>query len=306
MLPRFNVVKQRTATIDTVIVNLSWGTLVFGFTMSRRPLELDFEDDLYPQQRGRNTIAIILLVLLHLFLAYMLLSKKVELPLKQGEKEGQLIMLDLRTKVASNKPKPAKTQPEKKSQKATPTSKTVTRPSAPRPVVESVRSSSPVPTAPAVDTMSQVAAARQRRQALEDQASTENSQAQAASQGPTDNDVAMARIKANIAAANYNRKGTNGVFQILDKGVQNGRFSFRGWTNNPRESTRQTFEVDAGVGGDVELALIRRMIALIREHYKGDFNWESQRLGRVIQLSARPEDNATLENFMMKEFFDRK
>ena len=55
-------------------------------------------------------------------------------------------------------------------------------------------------------------------------------------------------------------------------------------------------EVDAGPDGDVELAIVRRMIALIREHYTGDFNWESQRLGRVVVLSAAPADNAELED----------
>jgi hypothetical protein len=116
----------------------------------------------------------------------------------------------------------------------------------------------------------------------------------------------MARIKANIAAANYSRKGTNGIFQILNKGVQNGRFSFRGWTNSPRESTHQTYEVDAGIGGDVELAMVRKMIELIREHYSGDFNWESQKLGRVVVLSARPADSAGLEAFLRKEMFETK
>jgi hypothetical protein len=52
------------------------------------------------------------------------------------------------------------------------------------------------------------------------------------------------------------------------------------------------------VGGDVELAIIRGMIGLIREHYKGDFNWQSYRLGKVIVLSARVEDNAALEDFL--------
>ena len=31
--------------------------------------------------------------------------------------------------------------------------------------------------------------------------------------------------------------------------------------------------------------------------------WVSQRLGRNITLSARPRDNAELEDFMMQEFF---
>ena len=61
--------------------------------------------------------------------------------------------------------------------------------------------------------------------------------------------------------------------------------------------------MDAGLGGDVELAIIRRMIQLIRTHYTGDFNWQSYRLGKVIVLSARPEDNAALEDFMSREFF---
>ena len=46
------------------------------------------------------------------------------------------------------------------------------------------------------------------------------------------------------------------------------------------------------------------MIELIRRYYTGNFNWESQRLDRVIVLSARPEDNEGLEGFMLKEFFD--
>ena len=303
MLPRFSLVKQRTATDDTVLLNLSWGTLVLGFTITRKPLVVDFEDELYPQQRGRNTVAIVLLVLVHFIVAYLLLSKKVEHPLKQGAEDGQLVFFDLQAKNLSDKPKPPKTQPEKKSQHQAPRPNTI---SAPRPAVESIKTNSPVPAQPVVDTMALVTAARERRHALEEQAAQQNSEAQVASQGPSENDLAMARIKANIQAATYSRKGTNGIFQVLSKGVQNGRFSFRGWTNDPRESTRQTYEVDAGVGGDVELAMIRRMIELIREHYKGDFNWESQRLGRVIQLSARPADNAELEIFLRKEIFDTK
>lgn len=49
--------------------------------------------------------------------------------------------------------------------------------------------------------------------------------------------------------------------------------------------------------------MIKKMISLIRRHYDGDFNWESQRLGREVVKSARPEDSAELEEFMMMEFF---
>ena len=47
------------------------------------------------------------------------------------------------------------------------------------------------------------------------------------------------------------------------------------------------------------------MVSLIRQHYKGDFNWDSHRLNRTIVMSARPEDNAGLEEFLMLEFFGK-
>jgi hypothetical protein len=45
------------------------------------------------------------------------------------------------------------------------------------------------------------------------------------------------------------------------------------------------------------------MIELIRGHYNGDFRWESHHLGRVVVLSARPQDQAGLEEFLVREFF---
>jgi hypothetical protein len=45
------------------------------------------------------------------------------------------------------------------------------------------------------------------------------------------------------------------------------------------------------------------MIAIIRDHERGDFVWESRRLGRNVTLSARPRDEAGLKDFLMREFF---
>jgi hypothetical protein len=45
------------------------------------------------------------------------------------------------------------------------------------------------------------------------------------------------------------------------------------------------------------------MIEIIRDREPGDFVWVSQRLGRNVNLSARPSDNAGLEDFLMQEFF---
>lgn len=99
------------------------------------------------------------------------------------------------------------------------------------------------------------------------------------------------------------REGVSGVFQILRKSTRTGEFAFNGWRPDARGQWREVYEVDAGLGGNIELAMVRRMIELIRTHYTGDFNWESYRLQRVVRLSARPEDNEGLEDFLMREFF---
>lgn len=98
-------------------------------------------------------------------------------------------------------------------------------------------------------------------------------------------------------------EGVGGVFEILEKGTRRGTFVFNGWRQEARGKWRTVIEVDAGLGGDVEIAMVRRMIQLIREYYSGDFKWESHRLDRVITLSARIEDTAGLEDFMTREFF---
>jgi hypothetical protein len=252
----------------------------------------NFDEALYPHQRIRNLIAIVLMVLLHLLVAYFLLRNAQEQPIKMAEQQEELLYLDLQAphkkgqqtapNLALQAPRPAR--PKKQPRKSTTISK-------PAPPVQSQP-----------DIMSQITAARKKRQAAETEAIQQDQAAQPAT--PSEDDLALARIKANIASATYSKKGTNGIFQVLDKGVQTGRFSFRGWMNNPRESTWRTYEVDAGVGGNVELALVRKMIEIIREHYSGDFNWDSQRLGRVVVLSARQKDNASLEKFLMKEFFE--
>ena len=61
--------------------------------------------------------------------------------------------------------------------------------------------------------------------------------------------------------------------------------------------------VEAAPVEDMQRAVVRRMIALIRRYHQQDFNWESQRLGRVVVLSARQADTAGLEEFLIAEFF---
>ena len=162
----------------------------------------------------------------------------------------------------------------------------------------------PAPTPDAAEPMDMSAminAKRAKRQATEESAARENAEA---SGEPSADERALANIKRDLQRHSGKRDGTSGVFEILSKGARIGRFSFHGWTADARSNWNETIEVDAGLHGNVELAIVRRMIELIRTHYSGDFNWESHRLGHVVQLSARLSDNAGLETFLMHEFFD--
>ncbi len=161
----------------------------------------------------------------------------------------------------------------------------------------------PVPPKPATldpgqfpDMISYLNAVREKRRMAGGGGSNE----EASSQGrrPSEDEVRMANIQRNLQ-----QPGTNGVFQISHLDAHAATFSFRGWKNEYSYSHREVYQVDAGLSGDIERAVVRKMIEIIRRYYAGDFNWESQRLGRVVVLSARLQDNDGLEDFMIQEFF---
>lgn len=154
---------------------------------------------------------------------------------------------------------------------------------------------------PAMDMMDMLNAARERRRRAEQNTALENEQA--VGQEGSVNDIALANINRDLQRQSGKWRGIGGVFQVISKGTRTAQFQFRGWNPGSGNSWRQTIDVDAGLNGDVELAIVQKMIALIRTHYSGDFNWESHRLGKVVVLSARPSDNAELEAFLMQEFF---
>lgn len=151
--------------------------------------------------------------------------------------------------------------------------------------------------APPTDMQSYVNAARARHQAAEQSAVRKNAEA-TDSERPSVDEIRTANIMRNLQP-----QGTNGVFTIISMSARSATFSFRGWTNNSSNARRELIEVDAGPNGDVERAIVRSMIELIRKYHQGNFNWDSQRLGRVVVQSARVEDNAGLEDFLIREFF---
>lgn len=153
----------------------------------------------------------------------------------------------------------------------------------------------PVPKAPDAPPMDMLAMIEERR--AQRRAAEESRRRPPPVEAPKE-DAATRNLKTLTG-----REGVSGVFQILRKSTRTGEFAFNGWRPDARGQWREVYEVDAGLGGNIELAMVRRMIELIRTHYTGDFNWESYRLQRVVVLSARPEDSAGLEDFLMREFF---
>ena len=157
-----------------------------------------------------------------------------------------------------------------------------------------VKPSEPTRATPAdqpTDMMALVNANRQRRQ-------TEEQTATAKERGTPNEDQRDAIIKRNLA-----QEGTNGIFQVRDIGLHTAQLSFKGWKNNYNNARLEIFDVQAKPNETIELAIVRKMILIIRKDYSGDFEWESQRQGRTITKSARLEDTAELEQFLMREMF---
>ena len=113
-------------------------------------------------------------------------------------------------------------------------------------------------------------------------------------------DARDAVIKRNLA-----QQGTNGIFQIKDMGLRTAQFTFRGWKSNYSNARLELVDVQAAPNESIEIAIVRKMIVVIRRDYSGDFHWLSPRYGDVIK-SARIEDTAELEKFLMEEFFPNR
>ncbi|HEY3326363.1 MAG TPA: hypothetical protein VGK14_04265 [Novimethylophilus sp.] len=161
---------------------------------------------------------------------------------------------------------------------------------------------SPKPTTPDpsqfADMAAYVNAMKEKRHQAGQDADRINEEAIARERGPSEDEVRMANLKRNLQPS-----GTNGIFKILSMDAHTAQFAFRGWKNEFSYSHREVYEVEAGPDGDVARAVVRKMIEIIRRYNNGDFNWESPRLGRVIVLSARLQDNDGLEDFLLQEFF---
>ncbi|MBX3617542.1 hypothetical protein [Nitrosomonas sp.] len=222
--------------------------------------------------------------------------------------------------IPSSAPTPPPSQPEKPkiAEEPKPTTKTSPRPApaptsrpqtkpkavaqpskpkTPTPVKEVAKTKAPTqPPADAPTDLSEYIKSRQQASGIFD--NPETAAASSSAKQPSADEVRMANIRRNLQ-----NPGTSGIFQIMRIGPRTAEFSFRAWTTGQSNPRLQMIQVTAGPEGDIERAIIRRMIQLIREYYKEDFNWESHRLHRVVVLSAREKDSAALEDFLIREFF---
>jgi outer membrane biosynthesis protein TonB len=169
----------------------------------------------------------------------------------------------------------------------------------------------PVPAAPRVPSEGDLSALLEARRRARGEAAPPPSAPAERAPAPTEdpneraNRIAAANIGTNRTpefGADPKRGG--GVFTVRRLAYDYAEFLFYGWNKDIKRNTAQVIEVRKGNNSDIRIAVVRRMIGIIRDHEQGDFVWESPRLGRNVNLSARQRDSAALEAFLMKEFFE--
>ncbi len=115
--------------------------------------------------------------------------------------------------------------------------------------------------------------------------------------------IARANIQAAQGKAGADANDSGGVFTIMNQTAMSADVKFRGWNPNFKRRWAQQVHVERGLEVDLETAIVKKMIELIRKEKDGDFVWDSHRLGRHVNLSARVQDTAELHAFLMREMF---
>lgn len=119
-------------------------------------------------------------------------------------------------------------------------------------------------------------------------------------------DKIVAENLASVRTPTFGGEPRNGggLFQLRKVGLDEAEFMFFGWNKDISRKVNQRIVVERGNSPDIRIAVVRKIINIIRDQEKGNFQWQSLRLGRDIFLSARLEDAAELEAFMLREFFE--
>ena len=204
--------------------------------------------------------------------------------------------------------------------------KPVTKPETPKaikpptqqPRKQVVKRSEPAPAAPKLETyvppvqakmtpppeqdMSELIA--KRRAAREAQNPQPTPQPPAESEADRAKRIAMANIMgAQGRSASGEREQKGGMIEIVDLRANSAQVKFRHWNSNFKREWLQDVRVDRGAEQDIETAVVKRLMELIRKDWPEEVPFQSQRLGKTIVLGTRPSDEAQMSAFLMKEFF---
>jgi len=268
------------------------------------------KQDAYNDERARNWFAICcaMSIILHIGLLMIYLPTEKMGPEASGGHVAGPLVVKLsrpapRATPESVRPEPLHPEPPRQAVMASRRPATSTKPFyvPPPPVNPQPNVEQPVPQQTEPDDFaSQLARKRAARGEVDPRATSNDGGGDGT---PSANDIIKANINRSLAM-NSRTEGTGGVFQVLSMGVREATLRFNGWHPGSADNHwKETYTVDAGEGGDVKLAVVRKEIEIIRKFYKGDFDWISDRQGRAIRMSARPADNDQLERFLMREMW---
>lgn len=260
-------------------------------------------------QQGPNRTGIAVTIALHLLLvAAWLFQPKVErhAPPKSGAAVVWLPPLK------PNKPaaKPAEQAPKKTAKAEAPkfTPPRITMPRLPntitipdvKPVEEKPQPKPKEETqAPPqeVDMQAYIEAQRKKRGAP---AQTEPAEESEAARGTRN---ALANIAAINGRGGQDTTTNEALFSIEDQTFSSAKVKLRVWNPNFRRNWLTQLDVERGNDPDIETAIVKKFIEMIRKSSAPDFIYHSRRLKRDVHLSSRPEDTQELMNFLYKELF---
>ncbi|MCG2584896.1 hypothetical protein [Massilia sp. TS11] len=249
-------------------------------------------------ERRPNRTAIAVTIAVHVLVLSIALMHKMYHQVSGAKKSEAIYIAPLAGKPSQPQPQPKQRQKKLEVADVQRLKNTITLPTEvrvqPVPVQEVKQKTEPSPK-PVEEDMAAYIASRQKARG-----------ATQAAPGETDDERGRRNALANIAALNgksgQDPNDTGGVFSVKTE-YHSAELKFRGFNSNFKRRWLTQLTVEQGNEPDIETAVIKKMIELIRKEKKGDFIWESHRLGREVQLSARPEDTAQLMAFLMKEMY---
>ena len=289
-------------------------TLAFGFAF-RRNTEAPFFDP--RDRRFRTFVLVVLSLLVHLLVLYLLVKYVL---LSQGGKsspasEGLNVTLGSPAAKSTAAPPPVAppipqpTEEPKPEVEPRPRRNIIATPT-PSPFHVPSQSNTPLPPLPPLpqsnqppqpDMSSMIASKREAREAADAQ-----ERQLEANGGSSESEDAIARrhIASNLSKSRGEeyQQGGGGIFSIPDKGLHEATVVFHGWNHDFGRNLSQQIQVKQGSEPNIEMAIVDEVIRIIREQYKGDFEWQSPRLGKTVTRSARKEDTAALQEFLFQEF----